>query len=285
MFNNIRELYNCGGSTEIVYGIRRFILWRILELRKILIPYIEENNYQTYNINGIDFKFKYTKDTFDSIYDVKEGKRIIGLIEDEEITSENIPLSAIVANESVDAVFDIGAYFGIYSVLLQQQNPDADLYSFEPNEKNREVLSELLSKNNISARIFDAVVSDESGTTTFYTDPKGTSQSNSTTKTDYFSAIEKRTIALSDFFSENEIEKAFVKIDAEGEELAILRDIFASDIGYLEGVVELHPDKMPTTEDEFVSELSNQCEGYECLGDTSQEQNVTRPMYKFTIIN
>lgn len=203
--------------------------------------------------------------------------------------TEHIPEDVLCADGRVDALIDVGSHHGIYSVLLQKLNPDAQLYSFEPDDHNREILTEVLSENGIDAEIDHRVVSDETGSMTFYVDENQGSESHSIARSSGFTAIEKESVALSEFFVANGIEQAFVKIDAEGAELGILRDLFADPPEHLEGIVEFHPDKLSEPVEVGVRLFEDHCREVEFLADTSPTHpeaesiahEYNRPMYYF----
>lgn len=280
MFQRIQELYQEGGVRTVVAGVSRFGYYDLLPdsgqtaLKSGYITAMHRlgRDFETFEYEGRSYRIYYTTSTIDQVWNV---------VIDGKITREHIPLSAIDTVESVDAVIDVGAHFGIYSVLLQRLHADADLYAFEPSNDNRVILTELLDANGISGTISDEVISGTTGTTTFYTDLDGQSESHSTTARDDFTAVEKPCLALSDLFKREEINRAFVKIDAEGEESAIINDLLATDLEYLEGVVELHPDKLDVSPSEVVERLKAKCDQFKFLAETSPQHEFSRPMYRF----
>jgi hypothetical protein len=130
-----------------------------------------ERNYYDYKYNGRDLRLYYTEQTFLSIRH---------LIQNETVTIENIPIDILEASEPIDATNDVGAHFGLYSVLLHVLNPDTDLYAFEPDDENRRVAEELLSENNIISEIYDKVITSETGPVTVYIDAQEGSESHAT---------------------------------------------------------------------------------------------------------
>lgn len=269
MVGRIRELFREQGFRGVLSGGKRFLYWKALTFDKQIFKFIDllGQNYHTGFTDDIEIKFYYTQETFISTLD---------LLENNTVGSEQVPLSILKSGRPIDTVIDVGGHFGIYSVLLQKLNPESELYVFEPNKQNREVLVEVLNANAVNAFVSDAVVSGNSGSVEFYKDPKKGSERNSTTPNDSFVKVEKPSVALSDLISQNDIESAFVKIDAEGEEVAIMENLLTSNISYLEGIVEIHPDKIDIPKEDFVKKIKSECDVFGFVCETS-------PGYKFVV--
>lgn len=235
-------------------------------------------NYRIYEYNGDSFRFYYTEPSF-------VGAR--NLIQEGMITTENIPVNILEASEPIDATIDVGSHFGIYSVLLQLLNPDTELYAFEPNDENRTIARELLAENNISGKVSAKVITDKTGTVTFYIDPNTNSQSHATTPMGErdFESVEMPSLALSDLISRENLDNIFVKIDAEGEEMAILQDLFSSELSYLEGIVELHPDKLDVSKSDVIDLLSEKSSHYRFVAESTPRYKHDRPIYYFDYKN
>lgn len=280
MLQRIRELHQKGGTRAVAAGICRFGYYDLLPdsgqkaLKSLYVTSMRRfgRDFETFEHEARFYRMYYTVPTVGKIWK---------LVIDGKMTRESIPLSAIDTAEPVDAVIDIGAHVGLYSVLLKRLHPDADLYAFEPADDNRAILTGLLDANSISGTISDEVVSGTTGTITFYTDSNGQSESHSTTVSDDFTTVEKSCLALSDLFKREDINRAFVKIDAEGEEFAIVDDLMTADLEYLEGVVELHPDKLDVPPSEVIDRLETVCDQVEFIAETSPQHEYSRPMYHF----
>lgn len=231
-------------------------------------------NYFDYEYNDGELRLYYTEPTFVKMRD---------LIQDGVITIEDIPVDILEASEPIDATIDVGGHFGIYSVLLQVLNSDTELYTFEPSDENRIIIKELLAENNITGQVSEEVITDKTGTITFYIDPQAKSQSHATTPKEErdFQPVEMPSLALSDLVSRESLDRIYVKIDAEGEEMAVLQDLFTSNISYLEGIVELHPDKLDVPKSDIVDLLSQECNQYEFVTETTPDYKYDRPMYYF----
>jgi FkbM family methyltransferase len=167
--------------------------------------------------------------------------------------------------------------------LVGKIDPEIAIYSFEPDPTNRRILTETLKTNDIEASVRSEVVTDETDEVTFYERTKHASQGNSTSPTAGASSTTKESVALSDFFEREEIQAPFVKIDAEGEEYEILRDLSASaNLSSISGIVEIHPDKMDATEKEIVKLFEEAEWPWKELGNTAKPGYTARPAYFFT---
>jgi hypothetical protein len=92
-------------------------------------------------------------------------------------------------------------------------------------------------------------------------------------------------MALSDFVNRESIDSAFVKIDAEGEEIKILSDLLVADLSYLEGAVEFHPDKTATPVTDAIESFQESFDEFEFVGETSPQHEYSRPVYRFVKVS
>lgn len=199
-----------------------------------------------------------------------------GLVSHEEIPVELFDLPAY-----YDVAIDVGAHFGVYSVLLGVLN-DVDLYCFEPNPGNQQVLEANLDENGVEAVVDGRVVSDHTGTITFYHRQGFDSVSHSTNPPpeirDQFERSEAESVALSSVLADRDAANVFVKIDAEGEESRIVSDLLAVDgIDVLSGFLELHMDKLSDDSDPLLETMEAEGFAYELVKHTTGQ-----PGYYFT---
>jgi FkbM family methyltransferase len=213
-------------------------------------------------------KLYFTKETFYDIWDLTGGDK----------TKEGVPLSIFKLNRNFDGAIDVGGHHGVYSLLIKKLNPELDVYAFEPDGRNIEVMQTLFDKNNALVHIQDLVVTDHSGEISFYIDPQTGSQRHSTTKQDEFTEVVKPCISLSDFITDQDLSKIFLKIDAEGEEYQIISDI--QNLGQsISGIVEIHPDKLNKTKEKFLQLLNREFHT-KFIAESSSNQD--RPIYYFS---
>lgn len=231
----------------------------------------------TYEAN--EFRFPYTN--ADEFFVYKDS------IED-GFTEENIPVSELELSSDFDAQLDIGAHYGVYSVILGVLNPTIPLHSFEPSEESSRILSRTLRKNGVSAKIHEKVVSNSPGTTDFFeAEDERLSQTHGTKlpSGDGYAKKTKQTVSIADFLKRQSIQHPFIKIDAEGEESSIVQDLFTeAELDGVKGIVEIHPDKMENaTKDDVLTLIENEGGDYEMVSDrtTLGDFEYDYPAYKF----
>ncbi len=203
-------------------------------------------------------------------------------IRDGAVAHEDIPVSLFDLSDEYEVLIDVGAHFGIYSVLLGALN-DGDLLCFEPDPDNADILAENLRENGIRARIDSRIVSDYDGHVSFYRGRSRVSHSHSTTKVDARGPVERterECVALSTVLEDYPIvpETVFVKIDAEGEEERILRDLIeCTSVSRLSGLVELHLDVLDDQGTAIRSLFDDEGFSYRVVDESDE-----RPVYYFS---
>ena len=122
---------------------------------------------------------------------------------------------------------DIGANYGLYSTAIANNlGEKGQLWCFEPTQNTADALRNTIKENNLDDRIelIQAGLSDHSGQATFFTSPNA--ELNSLTETNS-TLGEKQTIdllTLDQCFEKYQWKTLdFIKLDAEGEELNILK--------------------------------------------------------------
>jgi FkbM family methyltransferase len=258
--------------------LRQFVGNSFLKLYAHATKSINKNTI-SYDWGGKTFKFQYT--------DEKTLKTFRNLISEGYIQSENLPLSLFDRSDECDAVIDVGAHYGIYSVIMAVCNPSAQLYAYEPVREPREILTQNLEVNGLwpEAKISDTVVAGRSGDEVpFYEDPRVGSERHSTTEAEGKVMTTRRTTALSDSFDVEGISNPFLKIDAEGKEGEIVEDIVSQSVtASLSGIVELHPDKL---KDYTVDDIQHLFEkhGFDCefICESAPAYKHDRSIYYFS---
>jgi FkbM family methyltransferase len=146
-------------------------------------------------------------------------------------------------------IIDIGAHIGLYSVFFYKLMK-GKVYSFEPTPSTVEVLRKTIHINNADNNIIvtQAAVSEKPGVATFYSNDIDVSTSNSLVDVDLgdnttrAGAYEVEVLSTDYFRSQNKLTVDFIKIDAEGVELEVLkgaRETFLQDRPT--GILGLHP--------------------------------------------
>lgn len=148
-----------------------------------------------------------------------------------------------------DVVLDVGAYIGIYSIILARHlGPAGRVYAFEPAPDNAKLLMEHLALNRVSERVEVVVagVGESCGRGRMFASGEHIQNSFSAAALGDHGegdTVEVAVVSLDAFCAERSLEPAWVKVDTEGWELQVLRGatrLIASQ-GNVRFVVEMHP--------------------------------------------
>lgn len=126
---------------------------------------------------------------------------------------------------STATIVDVGAYIGTFALYAAQKYPYATIYAFEPEPSNYQMLVKNIGANHFSNIIpipmaIDAVAGEQ----TLYV--RGAGYGTNSLHQASGTPIEVSVTTLRDFFSERNIVQCdFLKLDCEGCELDILKDL------------------------------------------------------------
>lgn len=205
-----------------------------------------------YDHDGETFEYEYDDfATFGYLYRCITGGRT---------RHEGIPLEVFDLSPAFDAVVDVGAHFGLYSVILGVLNPETPLFAFEPNDRNAAVLRANLERNDIRATVENAAVTGAGGDVEFF--EHATAHNAHTTTREGaagdFSVTRATSKRLSTLLEAGDIRTPFVKLDAEGEEETILPDLLEeAEFDRLSGILEIHPERMSTDPEDLFALLED----------------------------
>jgi FkbM family methyltransferase len=154
-------------------------------------------------------------------------------------TSELDVFEALIADASV--FLDVGANFGIYSLLGCRRTQSLHAYAFEPIEENQAILRRNIDLHGLGDRITiePCAVSDREGSTMIHLAHSGThsiSRSQGSTGTRQIP-----TVTLDAVIERLGISPDVVKIDVEGHEVAVI-----------DGALQMLADSAPTILIEYV---------------------------------
>lgn len=159
---------------------------------------------------------------------------------------ENFDFFKKVATPNIVCI-DIGAHIGLYSVYMCKQ-ASAKVYSFEPTPTSQNVFRDMLRVNHCedSIQLIPAAVADKSGKTTFYISDMPLNVANSMVQPSGVSEVRKGyevdVVSIDEFVSAKKIPVHFIKIDAEGVELEVLKGARNTFLKYQpSGILGLHP--------------------------------------------
>jgi FkbM family methyltransferase len=124
---------------------------------------------------------------------------------------------------------DIGAHIGLYTVVMSTLvGEEGKVFSFEPSPTTRKILDKTVSLNKVDniVTISSEAISDKEGTSYFYISENNSDNSN--TLVDYrkdrkTKGIEIKLITLDKLREGIRKKIDFIKIDAEGAELQVLK--------------------------------------------------------------
>ena len=122
---------------------------------------------------------------------------------------------------------DVGAHIGLYSVFMQKIS-GGTVYSFEPAPSALPILRKTISLNKAENKIevVAAAVSAKPGRASLRFDTQPASVSNSLVsydRTATLSTCEVNVESIDDFVTQKKLQVDFIKIDAEGVELSVLK--------------------------------------------------------------
>ena len=144
-----------------------------------------------------------------------------------------------------DVVFDVGANLGAYTLLFAQwAGPEGRVFAFEPAPQPYQGLRQLLDANGITSRVtpIQAAVSASEGTAVFFA--SGTDGASRIVDGAGEGTISVATVTIDAVCRREHVLPRFIKVDAEGAELDVLRGaretIAAAGAG-LKLYVEMHP--------------------------------------------
>jgi FkbM family methyltransferase len=129
-----------------------------------------------------------------------------------------------------DHVIDIGGHIGLHAVVFSKLAFNGKVYVFEPAPNSYAIIKNTIKINKLEDRIllFKEAVSDKKGNTVFYiNDSPLADNANSLVqyRTDKkLLKVDVPLISIDEFIAEKNIPKIdFIKIDAEGAELDVLK--------------------------------------------------------------
>jgi FkbM family methyltransferase len=153
--------------------------------------------------------------------------------ENEEVSGEHFLINKILKNNLMNIakpiIFDVGANVGKYSMMLVNDFPHAQIYSFEPNKN---AFTQLVAKVGSSVNCVNAGMGDEEKAKKLFTYANSLASSHASIYEDIFRTLYKADVTELDFqmttldlFCEREDVTGidFLKIDTEGNELNVLK--------------------------------------------------------------
>lgn len=174
----------------------------------------------------------------------------------------------LIREHQINYFFDVGANFGLYSMLLSDEPQLREMHAFEPLPRNAHQFGANLYLNGLDNRVklHELAISDQDGQMELFVDPHSTGVStlmtaDSRSRQDaYRTSIRVDTRRFDGLFDLNEV-RALVKMDVEGAELLALSGM----VNFLaHNQVALQVETMPQTQEQVDAFMS--AAGYRALG-------------------
>jgi FkbM family methyltransferase len=127
-----------------------------------------------------------------------------------------------------ETIFDIGANFGLYSLVAKMTNSKSKVYAFEPSLHALKMLRKNIAINNYEIEVYDIALSNVNGTANFNDLEKSSAASSLVIDTaeinkENLSLRQVKTITLNDFIKQKQISKIdLVSLDVELFETEVL---------------------------------------------------------------
>ena len=125
-----------------------------------------------------------------------------------------------------EVLVDVGANIGYFTLLMAKlSGPSGKIFSFEPEDKNFEILEKNVKINNYQNIVLEKKgVSDHNGVNKFFLSSKNTGMHSLQKIRDDSKEVKIDVIKLDDYFSALDLVKkiSLIKIDVEGAEFQVL---------------------------------------------------------------
>jgi len=160
------------------------------------------------------------------------------------------------SKKKMPVILDCGAHIGLASLYFKHKYPAAKILAFEPMPKNAQFFSQNIKSNNLKGvKLTAAALGRKNGTVFFYTSGKhdpswGNSLVRENIHTDTIQKIKVTVAKLSPYITKK---IDFMKMDIEGAEADVLREIGPKIQKVQEMVIEIHNQSGTTTTFDFVT--------------------------------
>jgi FkbM family methyltransferase len=200
---------------------------------------IFKNKYNEIGLNFIDIKIlkhlppgkKYTKKIGANTIHFSDPQELLHALREifiEKIYDQSLPENA--------TIIDCGSNIGISILYLKQIAPSASIIGFEPDDQNFELLEKNITANKLeNIHVYKAAVWKEN--TTLFFEVTGSMGSAITTDTDGRNTVNVKAVRLKEYLKKN---IDFLKIDIEGAEYDVLKDIAPELLNVKKLFIEYH---------------------------------------------
>lgn len=200
-----------------------------------------------------------------------------------KIVHEGVPINLFQLRDPYDGLIDIGAHIGIYSIVFGLLNEGTPVYAYEPDPDNYDLLKQNLKANDIHGEAFQTAVSGSGGNISFFTHSEKSVAHTAFPNNDdqeKFKQITMDSLGINEILTAHELECPFLKIDAEGLELEIIKKLFPySKTHPVSGFLELHLERLDMEQSTTIEEMRE--EGFN-IYEVKEKMSDTNPGYLFT---
>lgn len=119
---------------------------------------------------------------------------------------------------------DVGAHIGYYTIMAAGiVGPEGRVFAFEPEPENFAVLEKnVVAADAQNVMIANIAVSSQNGVSSLFLNPKSTGDNRVGVRQAGWKELMVDTVSLDHYFSDYDGRMDFIKIDAQGHEIAIL---------------------------------------------------------------
>ena len=144
----------------------------------------------------------------------------------------------VIPKDAPDAIVDGGANTGLFTLAAKSLWPNVEVFSVEPLEGNLRFIESHLKKNKLKATLRSACLGPTNGTVVFYVREanRGGLDSSDT----FRSKIDVPMLRLSEIYALLRGKRVLVKLDIEGAEMEVVKDLLSQAPSRCKLVGELH---------------------------------------------
>lgn len=185
----------------------------------------------------------------------KLGKLTISYLDSKEFHSikneiYNTGIYEVDTDKADPVILDIGAHIGLATIYFKSRFPNAHIFAFEPNPEVFKLLEENIWQNGLEGiETYNIAIAGSKGKRKLYiADGEDSWSSNSSFTKGSWSGVEKQreieveARRLADILDQFEVVD-ILKMDVEGAEFEILKDIKKRMNKVMQLIVEIHPGK------------------------------------------
>ena len=150
----------------------------------------------------------------------------------------------VISQGNGDVFWDVGAHFGVWTILAAKKQPDLKIVSFEPEVECSEALSKNISLNQLDQQGIERLpiaITNEKGITSFYSSGLEGSAASVCDTADHLNEVEVESHSVDTLVDEGiALAPTIMKVDIEGGEVLLVDGMNKYLPQHL--FIELHPE-------------------------------------------